>query len=228
MDNEVGTANLLEFARTLKTLKKIVNFSTDEVFGPASIDYMHKETDAYLPSNPYSASKAGAASLGYSYFITYGLPVITTYTVNNFGERQHPEKLIPKAIRSIIRGEKMPIFAELKDGELVGIGSRFWLHCQNTASAILFLLENGANGEAYNVATFDEFANEDIVRKIAKIIGKEPIIEFVDFHKVRPGHDQRYALDATKLYDMGWKAITSFDESLKQTVEFTLNNPKWQ
>lgn len=228
MDNVVGTTNLLAYARTQKNLKRFVNFSTDEVFGPAPDGYAHKESEPYLPSNPYSASKAGAASMGYAFYITYGVPVITTYTMNNFGERQHPEKLIPKTIRSILRGEPMPIFATIDEkGEATAIGSRYWIHCRNTASAILYLLHNSTAGESYNVVGFDELTNLAMAEHIAAILGKPLIPQFVDFHKVRPGHDRRYALDGTKLKEMGWTPEVDFEESLRKTVEFTLSNPQW-
>lgn len=229
MDNVVGTANLLSFARSLGTLEKFINFSTDEVFGPAPEGYAHAEDDPHRPSNPYSASKSGQEAFGYAFFVTYGLPVITTHTMNNFGERQHPEKLVPKTIRSVIRGEPMPIFATLgKNGELEAIGSRFWIHCWNTASATLFLLENGTSGESYNIIGFDELSNLEMAEKIAMHIGKPLIPEFVDFHATRPGHDRRYALNGSKLAAMGWKPDMTFDESLEKTVSFALEHPEWQ
>lgn len=228
MDNVVGTTNLLTYARSLKNLKRFINFSTDEVFGPAPDGYAHKEADPYLPSNPYSASKAGAASMGYAFYVTYGLPVVTTYTMNNFGERQHPEKLVPKAIRSILRGEPMPIFATIDErGVATAIGSRYWIHCRNTASAIFYLLERGVAGQSYNVVGFDELTNLAMAERIAAIVGKPLIPHFVDFHKVRPGHDRRYALDGTKLKELGWTPEVDFEESLRKTVDFTLNNPQW-
>lgn len=231
LDNVVGTTNILNFAlkrQKAGTLKKIINFSTDEVFGPAPPDYEFKENDRFTPSNPYAASKAGAVEMGVAYHVTYGLNIITTYTVNNFGERQKPEKLMPKAIRCIINDEEMPIYSEIVDGKLKSVGTRFWIHCLNTASALHFLLLNGKNGEHYNVSLFDEISNEDVVRRIGKIIKKEPIINYVDFHEARPGHDRRYGLDGSKLRDLGWKPELDFDESLKRYVKFTLNNPDWQ
>lgn len=228
-DNVVGTANLLEHARTQKNLKCFVNFSTDEVFGPAPEGYAHREDEAYRPSNPYSASKAGAASMGYAYHITYKLPVITTYAMNNFGERQHPEKLVPKTIRSVLRGEPMPIFATIDPttGWATAIGSRYWIHCRNTASAVLFLLRHGVPGESYNIVGSDELTNLEMAERIARIVGKPLIPEFVDFHKTRPGHDRRYALDGTKLKTLGWVPEVAFEDSLRNTVEFSLRNSQW-
>lgn len=228
LDNVLGTTNLLQFSKGLKNLKKFINFSTDEVFGPAPVGVNHKEDAPHYPSNPYSASKSGQGAIGYSFWVTHKIPVITTYTMNNFGERQFPEKLIPKTIRSIMEGTEMPIFAEKnKKGKFVSVGSRFWLHCQNTASAIMFLLENGVPGEAYNIIGFDELTNLEIAEKIAEIVGKPLKVKLVDFHKTRPGHDRRYALDGSKLLKMGWKPEVDFDKSLKKVVEFTMANQRW-
>lgn len=229
MDNVVGTVNIMNFARTCTNLEKFVNFSTDEVFGPAPDGHAHGEDEPHRPSNPYSASKSGQEAFGYAFYVTYKLPVITTHTMNNFGERQHPEKLVPKTIRSVIRGEPMPIFATLnKKGKLEAVGSRFWIHCRNTSSAVLFLLKNGKPGESYNIIGFDELTNLEIAEKVAKMIGKPLKPKFVDFHATRPGHDRRYALSGEKLKKMGWKPEVSFDESLKQTVQFALKHPEWQ
>lgn len=230
MDNVVGSVNMLNFARTCKNLKQFMNFSTDEVFGPAPEGHAHKEDEPHRPSNPYSASKSGQEAFGYAFFVTYGLPVVTTHTMNNFSIRQHPEKLVPKTIRSIIHGKPMPIFSKLnKKGKLEAVGSRYWIDCRNTASAVLFLLKHGVPGESYNIIGFDELTNLEMGQRIAKIIGKPLIPEFVDFHAVRPGHDRRYALDGTKLKKMGWKPDIPFNESLRQTVEWYLDpkNEKW-
>ena len=259
MDNVVGTTNLLNWARkggmkkvgeemsvkeyTGKLINfstegvfgpneytgKFLNFSTDEVFGPAEVGHDHKENEQHLPSNPYSASKSGQGAMGYAFYITYGLPVITSYTMNNFGERQHPEKLIPACIRNVIAGDEMPIFAELgEDDELKAVGSRFWLHSWNTASAIVFLLEKGVVGESYNVVGFDELTNLEICENVAEIIGKPLKTKFIDFRNTRPGHDRRYSLDGTKLKELGWEPEVSFFGSLKRVVEFTVANKKWQ
>lgn len=249
MDNVVGTTNLMVWASrggmrretegiveqengTHKQIDhytgKFINFSTDEVFGPAELGHNHKEDEVHKPSNPYSASKSGQGAMGYAFYVTYKLPVVTTYTMNNFGERQHPEKLIPKAIRSVIEGTPMPIFAEVVDGETKAVGSRFWLHSRNTASAIKFLLENGVAGESYNIVGTDELTNLEVCQKVADIIGKPLIPEFVDFHKTRPGHDRRYSLDGSKIKELGWTPEVTFDESLKQVVEFTMKNERWQ
>ena len=238
MDNVIGTTNLLRWAEQggmsaanpalPHFTGKFINFSTDEVFGPAADGYAHKEDDPHKPSNPYSASKSGQEAMGYAFWVTYRLPVITTHTMNNFGERQHPEKLVPATIRSVINQTPMPIFAELEGGDLKAVGSRYWIHCRNTASAVLFLLDKGEPGQSYNIIGFDELTNLDIAQKVAAIIGKPLIPKFVDFHAVRPGHDRRYALDGSKMRDMGWTPEVDFDQSLRTVVEFTLANPQWQ
>ena len=230
MDNVVGTTNLLIWAKDGGLSKNglFILFSTDEVMGPAPVGYAHKEGDPHRPSNPYSASKSGSEAMAYSFFVTYGLPVIITRTMNNLGQMQHCEKLVPKTIRSVVKGIPMPIFAQLNDkGELEAIGSRFWLHCRNTASAVLFLLNKGTAGETYNIIGFDELTNLEMAEKIAKIVGKPLIPQLVDFHKVRSGHDRRYAIDGAKICGMGWKPEIDFDVALKETVEWTLAHPEW-
>lgn len=229
MDNVVGTVNLLNFARKQNNLRQFINFSTDEVFGPAPCGYANKETDAHRPSNPYAASKAAAADIGYSYFITYGLPIITTHTMNNFGERQNPEKLIPKCIRMTQQGKPMPIFAEWDENikKMKSVGSRFWIHSREVAKALLFLSEKGKPGEFYNIIGFDELNNLEICEIVARAVGKPLIPDFVDFHSSRPGHDLRYALDGTKLKKMGWAPKMPIEESLTKVVKWTINHPKW-
>jgi dTDP-glucose 4,6-dehydratase len=235
LDNVVGTTNLLIWANKEGMAKndqgqysgKFINFSTDEVFGPAPDGYAYKENDPHKPSNPYSASKSGQEAIGYAFHITYGLPIITTHTINNFGERQHPEKFVPIIIRALMRDEPVTIHAKIKDGKMIETGIRHWLHSRNSADAILFLIEKGTPGEYYNVIGFDELTNLEIAQKIADIIGKPLVTNFVDFHSVRPGHDRRYALDGSKMRDMGWSPPVSFDASLRKVVEWSLANPRW-
>jgi dTDP-glucose 4,6-dehydratase len=229
MDNVVGTTNLLNFARKQNNLKAFINFSTDEVFGPAPAGYSNKETDPHRPSNPYAASKAGAIDMGFAYFVTYKVPVITTHTMNNFGERQTPEKLIPKCIRMVQEQKPMPIFAEWdkETGKMKAVGSRFWIHSREVADAILFLLDKGIAGEFYNIIGSDELTNLEICEMVAKAVGKPLIPDFVDWHSSRPGHDIRYALSGEKLNSLGWKPKMPIETSLDKTVKWTLNNPKW-
>jgi dTDP-glucose 4,6-dehydratase len=231
MNNVLGTMNILEYARTLTkkhTLKKFINFSTVEVFGPAKNGYSHKEGDAHKPSNPYAASKSSQVSLGHAYATSFGLPIITTYTMNTFGERQYRNKFIPTVIRSVKEDKTVPIFAELDDkGELKTIGSRYWMHAQNTACALLFLLKKGNDGESYNIVGFDEYNNLEIAQKISDIMGKPLRHEFLDYGKQNPSHESRYALDGTKIKNMGWSPEITFDEAMERVVRFTLRNPEW-
>ena len=225
-DNVFGTAHLLEYAR--KTgCAKFINFSTDEVFGPAPKGYAHKEEEPYHPSNPYAASKAGAAAMGIAYFVSFKVPVMTTYTMNNFGERQHPEKLIPLTISRIAKGLEIPVYAHQTPRGLEPIGSRFWMHARNTASAIHFLLEKGSAGEAYNIISFDEWENIDLVRYIGEVMGKKAQVKMVDYYTARPGHDTRYALDGSKLAALGYKPEFPFTKALERTIAFSLSHQEW-
>jgi dTDP-glucose 4,6-dehydratase len=228
-DNVIGTVNLLEHARLFqKNLQAFINFGTDEVFGPAPSNYDYKEDDAHNPSNPYSASKAGQLDAGYAYWITYKLPVITTHTMNIFGERQNPEKLVPKIIKYLNEGKTIPIHCKIaEDGSVSEIGQRHWLHARNAASAIHYLLLNGKVGQRYNVVGDTELDNLQMVNVIENILGKKASIEYVDFHKARPGHDRRYALDGTKLKELGWIPPLTFEDSMKKTIEWTLKNQIW-
>ncbi len=227
MDNVVGTTNLLNFARTLDNLKLFINFGTDEVFGPAPKGYNNKEGDSHRPSNPYAASKAGAIDMGYAFYVTYKLPIITIHTMNCFGQKQHPEKLIPKCIRMVQQQKPMPIFAKWKDGQMKAIGSRFWIHAKEVFNALLFLTDKGKIGEFYNIIGFNELTNLEVCEMVAEVIGKPLIPDFVDFHSIRPGHDIRYALDGNKLKELGWSPKVSIKESLSETVNWTINNPSW-
>lgn len=243
MDNVVGTTNLLVWAKDVGMKReynfnekkhnyfgKFINFSTDESFGPALNGTSHKEDAPHKPSNPYAAAKAGQEDIGYSFYISYNLPVITSHTMNNFGTMQHPEKLVPKTIRSVIKGESVPIFSKLSPtGEIIAAGSRFWLNTVNMANAVLFLLDKGVAGESYNIIGFDELTNLQMAEKIASIIGKPLVYQFKDVYEVRNGHDVRYALDGSKMRDLGWIPEVSFEESLIRTVKWYMDekNSKW-
>lgn len=224
-DNVIGTVNLLEWYRLHCPGAVFINYLTDEVFGPAPEKYNFKEDDRWRPSNPYSGSKCGQGAAGICYHITYGLPIINTYTMNMFGERQNQEKLVAKAIHNIQNNIPIPIHSKINDnGNVEYVGERHWLHARNAANATVFLFANGIGGEHYNVVGQDEFKNDEIVKKIGSIMNKEPILEYVDFHKTRPGHDRRYSLDGSKLKDMGWVPPTDFDTSLRKTISWTLTH----
>lgn len=225
--NVLGTMNLLEFARSAIKLKKFFYMGTDEVFGPADRDTVpngYKEWDRYNSTNPYSASKAGGEELCLAWANTYDVPVMIGHTMNLFGERQHPEKFIPKVIRAVMRGETVYIHA---DRSLTVSGSRFWIHARNAAQAVLFLLEQGSVRDKYNIVGEKEVSNLEMAEFIAKALGKELKYEMVDFHSSRPGHDLRYGLDGTKLKEMGFGYPKSFEQSLEKTIQWTLENPKW-
>lgn len=224
MDNVVGTCQLLDFARSLNGLRRFIYFSTDEVFGPAPDGVAHAEWDCYASKNPYAATKAGGEELALSYHNSFGVPVVVIHCMNVFGERQHPEKFIPKVIRSILTGDEVFIHAS---PDLSRPGSRFYLHARNVGQAIQFLLDHGTPGEKYNIVGEKELNNLELASLIAQTIGKPLKHRLVDFHSSRPGHDLRYALDGTKLGQMGFSYPKTFDQSLKKTVQWYLERPEW-
>jgi dTDP-glucose 4,6-dehydratase len=224
-DNVVGTLNLLEWYRQYSPKALFINYLTDEVFGPAPEGYDFKEDDRWRPSNPYSASKAGQGALGISYYTTYKLPIIHTYTMNLFGERQHKEKFVALAIDLINKHQPVKIHAKLDElGNVEYVGQRHWLHARNAANATLFLLNHGKAGEHYNVVGDVELYNDDMVKRLGELMNKEPRLEYVDLEKSRPGHDRRYSLDGSKLRDMGWQQPISFDDSLRKTIGWVLDD----
>lgn len=224
-DNVMGTINLLEWYRNTNPNAIFINYLTDEVFGPAPEDYAFKEDDRWRPSNPYSASKAGQGAAGISYYNTYNLPIISAYTMNLFGERQHVEKLIAKSIHSIKNNQIIKIHAKLdSSGNVEYVGQRHWLHARNASNATLFLLKHGEPGGHYNIVGDVELYNDELVRIIGQIMGKTPRIEYIDFSRSRPGHDRRYSLDGSRLRNMGWTQPKDFLSSLAQTITWTVNN----
>ncbi len=224
MSNVVGTMHLLNFARKLPGLKRMLYFSTDEVFGPAGPEVAFKEWDRYNSSNPYAATKAGGEELCLAYANTYKLPVFITHTMNVFGERQHPEKFIPKVLRHVIQGSTIPIQSNPTRTQP---GSRFYIHARNVADAVLFLMTHSEPREKYNIVGECEVDNLTLAQMIARIVGKPLKYELVDFHSSRPGHDLRYALDGTKLASMGWSCPKTFDDSLAKCVRWMLERPEY-
>ena len=226
-NNIQSTVNLLEYARTeLPNLKTFFYFSTDEVFGPALGSTLYKEWDRHKPTNPYSASKSAAEQICVSYENTYKTPLMIVNVMNAFGERQHVEKFIPLCIKKILNNETIYIhsYPDKKTS-----GTRFYIHGRNIAEAVLFLIKNGTVGEKYNISGEKEVSNLEMAQMIAKFMHKENELkyEMVDFHSSRPGHDLRYGLDGSKLFEMGFKLPLNFEESLRKTVEWTLENSKW-
>jgi dTDP-glucose 4,6-dehydratase len=222
--NVVGTLGMLQFAKK-QELEQFIYFSTDEVFGPAPKDTLYKEWDRYNSGNPYAAAKAGGEELALSFANTYKLPVLITHTMNLIGERQHPEKFIPQTIKKVLSGDMVQIHSNPTKTKA---GSRYYIHCRNMASALLFLLNSGQiKRDKVNIVGEKEVDNLELAQIIAGIIGKPLNYEMVDFHSLRPGHDLRYALDGTKLREMGWKSPVGFEESLEKTVRWYLDNPRW-
>jgi len=223
-NNVNSTVNLLEWARNLKNLEIFFYFSTDEVFGPALGETLYKEWDRHRPTNPYSASKSAAENICISYENTYKIPLMIVNVMNAFGERQHVEKFIPLCIKKVLNDEMVYIHSY---PDKVTSGTRFYIHAQNIASAVLFLMQNGKIGEKYNISGEKEVSNLELAKLIASAVGKELKYEMIDFHSSRPGHDLRYGLDGSKIYDLGWNPKFNFEESLKKTVRWTLQNLEW-
>ncbi len=212
----IGTAVMLEQARK-QDLKRFLYISTDEIFGSVE-ECFSKENSPIMPSSPYSASKAAADRLAFSYFYTYGLDVVIHRGSNNFGPNQFPEKLIPFFVTNLMRGKKVPVYGD-------GSNKRDWLYVEDNCSAIELLLEKGAKGEAYNVAAHNEKTNMEITNFVLSELGKsEDSIEFV---KDRLGHDKRYALNTEKIEALGWKPKWEFNEALKHTVKWYKDNEWW-
>ena len=236
LDNVVGTANILEYARRINetnNLERFIYFSTDEVFGPAPKGVDYKENDRYNSTNPYSATKAGGEELSVAYENTYNLPVYITHTMNVFGERQHPEKFIPMCIKKIRDGESVTIHSD-KTKKIPG--SRHYIHAEDVAEAIHFLLTNnlenefdygGAKCPKFNIVGSEELNNLELAQIIADSQGKELNYDMVDFHSSRPGHDLRYSLSGEKMKKLGWQPSIKLTERIKQVVEWSLKNHNW-
>lgn len=224
LSNVLGTTRVLDFARTQKKLKKMIYFSTDEVFGPAPDGKAFHEWAPYRSSNPYAASKAGGEEMCLAYANTHKVPVMITHTMNVFGERQHPEKFIPMVMKKVMAGETVTIHS---NAEKTKAGSRFYIHARNVSDAIMFLIDKGIPGDKYNIVGEREVDNLEMARFIAGVIKKPLHYEMVDFHSSRPGHDLRYALDGSKMNDMGWKIPVGFEQSLHKSIQWMLDHPKW-
>jgi dTDP-glucose 4,6-dehydratase len=233
MDNVVGTVNLLDYARNLDSLDLFAYFSTDEIFGPAPIGVSYKENDRYNSTNPYSASKAAAEEMVVAYENTYKIPCIITHTMNVFGERQHPEKYIPLCIKRVRDNQKITVHS---NPERTLAGSRHYIHARDVADALMFLYNvdlsklpadyGGAKCQKFNIVGATELNNLELAQFIADVQGKPLNYELVDFHSSRPGHDLRYALDGTKMKELGWTPNPVKDR-LEAVVNWTLRNDRW-
>lgn len=234
-NNVALMTNVLDYARELGTnLDLFLQMSTDEVYGPAPAGYAHVEWDTIKPSNPYSASKAAQEAIAFSYWRTYDIPLVITNTMNIIGEMQDPEKFVPLTMKKLMAGEEMTVHVS-PTGES---GSRFYLHARNLADAWLHLSRQfeildvntypyADEPDRFHIVGEREVSNTEMVQLVADALGVEARMKPVNFHESRPGHDLRYALDGTKLADYGWLAPIPFEESLRKTVEWTLEHPEW-
>jgi dTDP-glucose 4,6-dehydratase len=213
----IGTFVLLEAAREAKDLRRFVQISTDEVYG--SVPEGHSvETDELRPRNPYSASKAGADRLAYSYWATYGVPVVITRASNNYGSHQFPEKVIPLFITNAIDGIPLPLYGD-------GLNVRDWLHVDDHCRGIQAAIDHGDNGEVYNIGGGNEVRNVDLTHRILELMDlPHTLIRPV---QDRPGHDRRYALDTSKLRGLGWAPSVPFDTGLAETVAWYREHEAW-
>jgi dTDP-glucose 4,6-dehydratase len=212
-----GSFVLLEAARNASELKRFVQISTDEVYGSIA-EGSSRETDELKPRNPYSASKAGADRLAYSYWATYGVPVIVTRASNNYGPHQFPEKVIPLFITNLIDNIPVPLYGD-------GLNVRDWLHVEDHCRAIDLLLERSQPGEVYNIGGGNEVQNVDLTHRLLELVGRPPsLIKRVED---RLGHDRRYSVDTAKVRGMGWTPQHDFAEGLAATVEWYRANEWW-
>jgi dTDP-glucose 4,6-dehydratase len=212
-----GTFVLLEAARQAPNLKRFVQISTDEVYGSVA-EGSSVETDELKPRNPYSASKAGADRLAYSFWATYGVPVIVTRASNNYGPYHFPEKVIPLFITNLIDNIQVPLYGD-------GLQIRDWLHVEDHCRAVDQLLEKSQPGEVYNVGGGNEVKNVDLTYRLLELVGRpESLIRRVED---RPGHDRRYSLDTTKTRALGWAPIHVFEDGLAETVRWYRENEWW-
>jgi dTDP-glucose 4,6-dehydratase len=212
-----GTFVLLEAAREHPGLRRFVQISTDEVYGSVP-EGSSKETDELRPRNPYSASKAGADRLAYSYWATYQVPVVITRASNNYGPNQFPEKIIPLFITNLIDDIPVPLYGD-------GQNERDWLHVDDHCRGVDLLIDKGTPGEVYNIGGGNEVKNVDLTHRILELVGKpasliRPVTD-------RPGHDRRYSLDTTKLRGLGWRPQHSFEQGLADTVAWYTQHERW-
>jgi dTDP-glucose 4,6-dehydratase len=235
--NIIGTFHLLEATRAYwsqlpesdKDNFRFLHVSTDEVYGTLSAtDAPFAETHAYEPNSPYAASKASSDHLVRAWHHTYGLPVLTTNCSNNYGPYHFPEKLIPLCILNALNGKPLPIYG---DGQQV----RDWLYVKDHCAAIRTVLEKGIPGQTYNIGGWNEKANIEVVEQICQILDEiqpradgESYTKQITFVKDRPGHDLRYAIDASKIEkELNWKPLETFETGIRKTIQWYLDNPQW-
>ncbi len=234
--NVVGTFELLEVARNYysdikdseKKMFRFLHVSTDEVYGTLDSTGYFSETTAYAPNSPYSASKAAGDHLVRAYFHTYQLPVLTTNCSNNYGPFHFPEKLIPLIIQKALAGKPLPIYGD-------GLQVRDWLYVEDHCLAIQCVLTKGKPGEVYNIGGNNEKTNLEVVNTICSLLDElvpnspnKPHSSLITYVPDRPGHDRRYAIDATKISkELGWKPNETFESGIRKTVQWYLDNDEW-
>ncbi|TBN00192.1 dTDP-glucose 4,6-dehydratase [Hyunsoonleella flava] len=229
--NVIGTVNLLNaFKRINKGNfigKLFYHVSTDEVYGSLGNKGLFTESTAYSPNSPYSASKASSDHFVRAYGETYNLPYVITNCSNNYGPNQFPEKLIPLFINNIIHNKPLPVYGD-------GNYTRDWLYVKDHAKAIDLVFHNGRLGNTYNIGGFNEWKNIDLVQLLCDLMDKKlgrrqnTSSKLITYVKDRPGHDLRYAIDATKIKnDLGWEPSVTFEEGLEKTIDWYLNNSEW-
>jgi dTDP-glucose 4,6-dehydratase len=216
--NVKGTLNLLDLANELK-IQKFIQISTDEVYGSLGAEGFFTEQTPLNPNSPYSASKTSADMFAFAYHHTYGTPVLITRCSNNYGPKQFPEKLIPLIISNCLENKQIPVYGD-------GLNVRDWIYVNDHNLAILDVLEKGKTGQVYNIGSSNEKTNIEIVKTILNILGKSE--ELITYVKDRPGHDKRYAIDSSKIQnELGWSPKMNFENGIKQTIEWYLNNQYW-
>ena len=229
--NVIGTMNLLNAARKQwkgkEDGKRFYHISTDEVYGSLGTEGLFTESTSYDPNSPYSASKASSDHFVRAYGETYGLPYVITNCSNNYGPNHFPEKLIPLFINNIINNKPLPVYGD-------GKYTRDWLFVEDHAVAIDLVFHEGKNHETYNIGGFNEWKNIDLVKLLCQImdskLNREPGTseKLITYVKDRPGHDLRYAIDASKINkELGWKPSVTFEQGLERTVNWYLNNELW-
>jgi len=226
--NVLGTFNLLESARAVMEEKPHFRFhhvSTDEVYGSLGETGYFTEESSYDPNSPYSASKAASDHLVNSYHVTYGLDTVITNCCNNYGPYQFPEKLIPLMVRNAVKRMKLPVYGD-------GSNVRDWLHVEDHCAGLEAVFNQGRPGETYVIGGNCEVANIDLVKQITAILQKslesEPLDSLIEFVADRPGHDHRYAIDASKIRnELGWRPSYDFESGLQQTIAWYLDNEEW-
>lgn len=213
--NVMGVASILEVVRKYNI--ELLQISTDEVFGTTDIGSFNEQSP-FAPNSPYSAAKAGGDLLCRSYNETYGTKVIVTHSCNVMGPNQYPEKLIPLAITNLMENKKIPLYGD-------GLNVREWIYVEDHSRAIEFIMEKGTYGEVYNIGTGYEITNLDLITKLLQNFGLD--IDRIEYVTDRPAHDRRYAIDSTKLRNLGWSPYFDFDTAIRKTIAWYTENQNW-